>query len=81
MLVMRLEVASVHGYVIQQLSSHAGVRFDDREVIDVPLRTNEQIQAARELEDEFNEDGLSGRLRNGPNAVTVYSCRLVKLDD
>lgn len=79
MLAMRLVVQSVHGYVIQQLSNHAGVNFDDREVIDVPLKNNEQVQAARELEAEFKEDGLSGKLRNGPNAITVISCEVVKL--
>lgn len=79
MYVMRLVVPSVHGYAINQLSSHAGVAFDDREVIDVPLKTQEQIQAARELAEEFKTDNLSGQLRNGPNAVSIYSCELVKL--
>jgi hypothetical protein len=79
MYVMRLEVASVHGYAIQQLGNYAGVKFDEREVIDVPLRSNQQISAARQLEQEFSEDGLSGNLRNGPNAVTIYSCKLVKI--
>lgn len=79
MWVMRLVVQSVHGYVIQQLSDHSGVKFDDREVIDVPLRSTEQIQAARELELEFRDDNLSGKLRNGPNAITVISCEVVKI--
>lgn len=79
MFIMKLEVPSVHEYPIRQLGQYIGTKFDEREVINVPLRTTEQIQAARELEKEFKQDGLSGKLRNGPNAVTIYSLELIKL--
>lgn len=76
--VIRLQVPSTIGYTIRQLSEHAGVEFGDRQIVDVPLQTEQQIEAARKLESQF-ASGLSGQLRNGPNAVTVYSCEVICL--
>jgi hypothetical protein len=75
--VMRLEVPSTIGYTLKQLGEHAGVEFSDRQIVDVPLLTVDQVVAAQKLEAEF-DDGLSVRLRNGPNAVVIHSCKVVE---
>lgn len=77
--VMRLIVPSVCGYAIRQLSAHIGTEFDDRQVVDVPLKTEQQVRAARALESQFVIDGLSSELRNGPNAVQIFSCSVVEI--
>lgn len=76
---MRLVVPSTAQYAIQHLGNAAGVQFDDRQVVDVPLRTEQQIAGARYLEHMFLHEGMSGALRNGPNAVAVYSVAVVDL--
>jgi hypothetical protein len=78
--VMRIVVPSSAEYAIRQLGLHIGVEFDNRQVVDVPLRTPEQIEGARKLQNQFEHSGLSITLRNGPNAVQVYSCEVVDLD-
>lgn len=77
MKVMRIVVPSTASYAIQHLSREAGVEIDDRQVVDVPLRTDEQVAAVKELQNRFQFEGLSRELRNGPNAVTVYSCDII----
>jgi hypothetical protein len=77
--VMRLVVPATCDYAIRQLGAHVGVEFDNRQVVDVPLRTPEQIEKARKLQNEFERCGLSITLRNGPNAVVVYSCEVVDI--
>ena len=79
MKVMRLVVPSVAGYTIQQLGNIVSVCFDDRQIVDVPLRTNEQVVRARELEHQFKDEKLSNTLRNGPNAVTVHSLEVIDI--
>jgi hypothetical protein len=74
---MRLVVPSNAQYAIQQLGNAAGVCFDDRQIVDVPLRTNAQLDAAKFLEKSFAEEGLSTSLRNGANAVNVYSVNVI----
>jgi len=77
--IMRLVVPSNCTYAIQQLGNAEGVSFDDRQVVDVPLRTDEQLDAARRLENRFRHGGLSVELRNGANAVSVYSLEVVDI--
>lgn len=79
MKVMRIVVPAACEYSIQQLSRHAGVNFDARQVVDVPLRTHEQYHAAKILQQQFELMNLSADLRNGPNAVTVYGCTVVDI--
>jgi hypothetical protein len=79
MKVMRIVVPSASEYTIRQLGKVAGVAFDAKEVVDVPLRTPEQIEAARTLEIKFKHNGLSTELRNGPNAVIVQTLEVVDL--
>lgn len=76
---LRIVVPSTAQYAIQHLGIAAGVQFDDRQIVDVPLRTEEQIAGARYLEHMFLHEGMSSALRNGPNAVTVYSVKIVDL--
>jgi len=76
--VLRLVVPSNHTYLIKQIGDAVGFQFDDRQVVDVPLRTPEQKNAA----DAFCKDmadGLGTKLRNGPNAVIVYSAEVVEI--
>lgn len=81
MKIMRLVVPSVAGYAIQQLGDAAGVQFDDRQIVDVPIRTDQQLLAARSLEQSFQHHGMSGELRNGKNAVTVYSVSVIDIQE
>jgi hypothetical protein len=79
MKVMRLVVPSDAAYAIRQLGDIAGVSFDDRQIVDVPLQTNEQVDGARDLEHRFKNEKLSTTLRNGANAVTVHSLEVIDI--
>jgi hypothetical protein len=79
MKVMRLVVPSDAGYAIRQLGNIAGVSFDDRQIVDVPLQTDEQVVAARDLEHRFKNEKLSSTIRNGANAVTIYSLEVIDI--
>jgi hypothetical protein len=66
-------------YVLNVLSGVANVPFDDRQVVDVPLRTEQQVEAARILEFGFKSGNLSNDLRNGANAVCIYGAEVIDL--
>jgi len=79
MRVLRLIVASDITYVLNVLSEAVGVTFDDRRVIDIPLRTPEQEEAAVNLQHRFRSENYSSVLRNGPNAIAVYAATVVEI--
>jgi hypothetical protein len=75
---LRLTVPSQITYTLNVLSRRAGAVFPDRQVIDVPLYDNDQIAAARRLEQEFLSCDVRGELRNSPNAVDVYAAEVIE---
>lgn len=79
MKVLRLVVPSTIPYILNVLSETAGVQFDDRMVVDVPLTKPGQLSAAYELESRFAHSKLSTELRNGPNAIAVYEAKVIDL--
>lgn len=79
MKVMRLILASEVTYVLNVLSEAVGNQFDDRRVVDIPLRTEMQVKSAKWLEKKFIEDNFSTVLRNGSNAITVYGVSVIDL--
>ena len=79
MRVLRLIVASEITYVLNVLSEAVGETFDDRRVIDIPLRTANQEAAAVNLQYKFRSENFSAVLRNGPNAIVVYAATVVEI--
>jgi len=76
---MRLVVPSQIAYTLNVLSSCCGVAFPDRQVVDVPQETPEQVENARKLSRWFNEQDGRAQLRNCPSAIDVYSIELIDL--
>ncbi len=79
MKVMRLVVPSEAGYAILQLGKIVGESFDNIQIVDVPLRTEAQVVAARNLQHRFRHEGLSKELRNGANAIAVHSLEVIDI--
>ena len=76
---LRLVVPSQITYTLNVLSSCCGVTFPDKQVVDVPLETREQVDNARKLAQWFVENDGRTVLRNCPSAVDVYSIEMIDL--
>lgn len=77
MKVLRLEVPSFCSYALRVLSDESGVVFEDRQIVDIPIRSDEQLDAARRIQEGFVSGNLATKLRNGKNAVCVYAGHVV----
>ena len=76
---LRLVVPSQISYTLGVLSSVCGVKFPDRQVVDVPLESPEQVDNARKLARWFVEQDGRKQLRECPSAIDVYSIELIDL--
>lgn len=79
MQVMRLTVPSQIRYTLDVLSRRQRTVFPDRQLIDVPLYDDAQLNAARELERDFHVHNVRGELRDSLNAIDVYDVRVVEV--
>jgi hypothetical protein len=78
MKVLRLIVASEITYVLNVLSSIAGVSLPDRRVVDIPLQPC-HYEAARRLAQWFQQCDGQTLLRNSPNAIDVFGVEVVDI--
>ena len=76
---MRLVVPSSVSYILGVLSELSKVQFPDKQVVDVPLETSEQVTAANKLAAWMEQHDGRTYLRNSPNAVDVYSVEVIDL--